>query len=165
MFELKVLSQDAIPHALERVERYRLLNEPRVAVSICQDILQVDTENQQALVGMILATTDQFNESSGAKINQALELIPGLKEEYDRDYYTGICYEREAKARLNRRYPGVEHDAYDLLREAMDWFEKAEAVHPVGVEDALLRWNSCARVIMDQNLTARPRTELEQPLE
>jgi len=165
MFELKTLSKEAIPHALERIERYRLLNEPVVAVSICQDILQVDPKNQDALIGMILAITDQFRDSTGARINQALELIPGLKEEYNQNYYTGICYEREAKARLNRRYPGVEHDAYDLLHDAMSWFEKADELHPAGNEDAVLRWNSCARVIMEQNLTPRSRTELEQPLE
>jgi len=165
MFELKTLSQDAIPHALERIERYRLLNEPRVAVSICQDILDVDPENQDALVGMILAITDQFRDNTGARLNQGLELIPRLSDEYDRDYYTGICYEREAKARLNRRYPGVEHDAYDLLHDAMTWFEKADDLRSAGNEDARLRWNSCARVIMEQNLTPRPRTELEQPLE
>ena len=165
MFELKALSSDAIPNALERIERYRLLNEPVVAVSICQDILAVDSESQEALIGMILAITDQFCDGNGARINQALELIPGLKEEYNQNYYTGICYEREAKARLSRRYPGVEHDAYDLLNDAMKWFEKAEALQPVGNEDAKLRWNSCARVIMEQHLTPRPRTELEQPLE
>jgi hypothetical protein len=165
MFELKTLSQDAIPHALERVERYRLLNEPRVAVSICQDILKVDSGNQEAIIGMVLAITDQFGQSSGARINQALELIPQLENEYDRDYYTGIIYEREAKARLNRRYPGVEYDAYDMLRDAMDWFEKADDLRPVGNEDVRLRWNACARIVMDQNLTSRPRTELEQPLE
>ena len=60
MFELKTLSKDAIPHSLERVERYRLLNEPAVAVSICHDILHVDPSNQQALIGLILALTDQF---------------------------------------------------------------------------------------------------------
>ena len=38
MFELKPLSRDAVPGALERATRYRLLNEPgeaRVSVSTC----------------------------------------------------------------------------------------------------------------------------------
>jgi hypothetical protein len=34
-----------VPKALERVERYRLLNHPRVAESIARDILAVDAEN------------------------------------------------------------------------------------------------------------------------
>jgi hypothetical protein len=37
MFELKPLSQAAIPAALEKAMRYRLLNEPGEAASICQD--------------------------------------------------------------------------------------------------------------------------------
>jgi hypothetical protein len=38
-FKLKVLRTGAIPAALERAERYRLLNEPTQAESICLDIL------------------------------------------------------------------------------------------------------------------------------
>jgi len=44
MFELKPLSQQAIPDALKKAERYRFLNEPRQAESICRDILNVDAE-------------------------------------------------------------------------------------------------------------------------
>ena len=164
MFEIKSISKEAIPHALERVERYRLLNEPAVAVSISQDILNIDPENQQALIGLILAFTDQFGQAN-IGINQPMELIPRLHDDYQRAYYTGIIYERQAKARLNRGYPGSGFDAFDLLREAMDWFEKAEKVHRVGDEDAILRWNTCARTIMDRNLKGRPPDQAEQPLE
>ena len=48
MLELKPLSREAIPGALARVERYRLLNEPEQAESICQDILRTDPDNQEA---------------------------------------------------------------------------------------------------------------------
>ena len=60
MFELKTLSKEAISRSLERVERYRLLNEPAVAESICHAILHVEPAHQQALVMLILVTTDQF---------------------------------------------------------------------------------------------------------
>ncbi|MBT4611219.1 MAG: hypothetical protein HOC05_14345, partial [Gemmatimonadetes bacterium] len=60
MFELKSIQADAIPAALERVERYRLLNEPRVAQSICHDILAIDPDNHDALVGLVLSLTDSF---------------------------------------------------------------------------------------------------------
>ena len=40
MFELKPLSRDAIPAALEKAVRYRLLNEPGEAESICHDCLR-----------------------------------------------------------------------------------------------------------------------------
>ena len=60
MFELKRLSEEAIPAALEKALRYRLLNEPAEAESICQDILRIDPENQQALVVLLLALTDRY---------------------------------------------------------------------------------------------------------
>ena len=55
MFELKPLSADAIPAALEKAMRYRLLNEPAEAESISQDVLRTDPDNQQALVILLLA--------------------------------------------------------------------------------------------------------------
>ena len=36
--------------------------------------------------------------------------------------------------------------AGDLLREAMQSFERAETVKPADNDDALLRWNACARL-------------------
>ena len=59
-FEVKRLHAGAIPGALEKAEHYRLLNEAREAESICLDILDIDPENQKALVTMLLALTDQF---------------------------------------------------------------------------------------------------------
>ena len=165
MFELKTISKEAIPHSLERVERYRLLNEPAVAVSICHDILSVDPENQQAIIGLILALTDEFGLNVGVGINQPLELIPRLHDDYEKDYYTGIIHERDAKSRLRRGYPGSGFDAFEHLHEAMDWFEKAEKIHRPGDEDAILRWNACARVIVEKNLKQRPHTDVEHPLE
>ena len=57
MSELKSLHKDAIPAALEKAERYRLLNEPGEAESICLDILQIDPENQEAVITLLLALT------------------------------------------------------------------------------------------------------------
>ena len=165
MFEIKTLSREAIPKALERVERYRLLNEPAVAVSICQDILHIEPEHQQALVMLILALTDQFHQNSAVGMNQPLDLIPRIRGDYERAYYTGIIHERQARARLNRAYPGSEFDAYDLLHEAMSWFEKAQEIHPAGDEDPILRWNTCARIITGRNLKPRPRDDTHTALE
>ena len=50
MFELKSLSPEGVDAALEKALRYRLLNEPREAESICRDIIQVDPANHEALV-------------------------------------------------------------------------------------------------------------------
>jgi hypothetical protein len=37
----------------------------------------------------------------------------------------------------------------------MNWFEKAEVLRPAGNDDAILRWNGCARVISRNNLAPR----------
>ena len=96
MFELKKIHREAIPKALERVERYRLLNQPLVAESICRDILEVDAENQQALIGLVLALTDQFEHEANKGINIVLDLIPRLTDEYTHDYYSGLAHERHS---------------------------------------------------------------------
>jgi hypothetical protein len=52
-----------------------------------------------------------------------------------------------------------------LLREAMARYEKAEAIRPAGNDDALLRWNACARIIMGNKLTPKQEEKLDLPLE
>ena len=42
MFQIKPISKESIPTALEKAERYRLLNEPLLAERICLDILEED---------------------------------------------------------------------------------------------------------------------------
>jgi hypothetical protein len=156
MFELKTLSTEAIPRSLEKAERYRLLNEPAEAESICLDVLRIEADNQRALVTLLLALSDQFN--GGFEVDRARALLPRLRDEYDRAYYAGIICERRAKARLHRGGPGCESAAYEGLREAMSWYEKAEALSAAGNDDAMLRWNTCARIIAG-NSRVRPRTE------
>ncbi len=126
MFELKTLSEEAIPAALEKAERYRLLNEPAEAESICLDVLKVSPENQEALVILLLAVTDRFVKGYGVSDTQAKELLGRLKGEYDRAYYAGIVAERRAKMKLTHGGHASQW-AYDLFREAMECYEKAEA--------------------------------------
>ena len=165
MSELKPLSAEAIPAALEKAERYRLLNEPGEAESICLDVLRADPENQTALITLLLAITDRFGKGYGVSDTQAKEILSRLKGEYDRAYYSGILAERRAKAKLAQGTPGSSHYAYDGFRAAMDWFEKAEAVRPPGNDDALLRWNTCVRIIAKNRLVAREEDNVEPPLE
>ena len=165
MSDLKKLSPEAIPAALEKAERYRLLNEPAEAESICLDVLQTDPENQGALITLLLAVTDRFGKGYGVSDTQAKELLSRIKGEYERAYYSGILAERRAKAKLAQGTPGSRHHAYDIFCDAMAWFEKAEAVRPPGNDDALLRWNTCARIIEKNHLTAREEDNIEPPLE
>ncbi len=155
MRELKPIRKEAIPKALGKAERYRLLNEPAQAESICHDILEVDPTNQAALVTLLLALTDQFDR--GLPVNHPRELLPRLHDEYEHAYYAGVICERKARAQLNQGSPGAGFMAYDLLCEAMDWYEKAEALRPPDNDDTTLRWNACVRTIRDRRL--EPRAE------
>lgn len=154
MFTLKPLTKDAIPAALEKAMRYRLLNEPGQAESICHDILSADPDNQQALITLVLAMSDRFGKGYGVGGTQARDVIAKLKDPYDRAYYSGIIAERRAKAMLAHGAPGAE--AYELLRQAMTHYEEAEPLTQPGNADALLRWNACARLIMSNRLEPRP---------
>jgi hypothetical protein len=149
MFHLKTLTREAIPAALEKAHRYRLLNEPEQAESICEDVLRLDPGHQEALVTLILALTDRFHGPRPATPRNARELIVRLRSEYDREYYAGLVAEREGIAWLRSDKPRAGQAAYVCFREAMGHYEKAEALRPPANDDALLRWNSCARMIMN----------------
>ena len=159
MFELKPLSKEAVPAALEKAKHYRLLNEPGAAESICLDILQIEPDNQDALVNLVLAMSDRFGKDYALGDTQIQDYLSRISDEYERTYYTGIIYERRAKAVLSRAAPGSAFIAFELFREAMNWFEKAEAIRPAGNDDAILRWNGCARIIMRNKLVQREMIE------
>lgn len=146
MFELKRLSTSAIPSALVKAERYRLLNEPDEARSICEDVLNADPTNVDAVRTLILALTDSFPRQDGKTVSHAKDLVATLPSEYERAYYGGLVAERRARALLETGGPGRTLPAGDWLREAMRAFERAEAVKPADNDDALLRWNACARL-------------------
>jgi hypothetical protein len=156
MFELKSLHKDAIAAALEKANRYRLLNEPGAAESICLDILQSEPDNQEALVMLVLAMSDRFGKDYSVGDTKIQNYISEIKDEYKRTYYNGIIYERRAKALLSKGASGYESNIYELLIQAMTWFEKAEAISPGGNDEAILRWNGCAR-ILNSNKTLVPR--------
>ncbi len=161
MFDLKPLSPQGIPAALEKAHLYRMLNQPEQAESICQDILAVEPDNQTALVRLLLAVTDRFAEPRPAPAQAARDLLPRLQSQYEREYYAGIVCERLALARFRSGMPQAGELAYDFFREAMAHYERAEQLRPPANDDAVLRWNSCARMIMD-NPDVRP-TASEQP--
>jgi hypothetical protein len=158
MFSPKPISREGVPLALQKAERYRVINDPSSAESICLDILIVDPDNQQALVTLLLAITDQFGETPSEGIRHARELLPRLGDGYKRAYYAGIIAERAAKAQLRRGGLSSEEIAYHSFREAMGWYEKAEAQRPAGNDEAILRWNTCARILA-HNPHLKPRAE------
>ncbi len=80
MSKLKSISKEAIPRALERAERYRPMNEPSVTESICIDILRVEPDNQEALVKLLLALSEQFKERLTPRFKKAQEMVEQMLE-------------------------------------------------------------------------------------
>src|SRR5690606_22131568 len=111
--ELKKIRPDAIPRALAKAERYRLLNEPRESVSICRDILAIEPQNQQAIITLLLTLTDQFPACDPRHRSEAESLLPRITSEYKRAYYEGVINERWAKGKLRHDAPG--HVVYENL--------------------------------------------------
>lgn len=145
MFELRPLSPAAIPAALAKAERYRLLNESGQAESICQDVLAIDPDNQEALAMMILAITDQFrDEGTAVHVGRAERLVAGLGDAYTQAYYGAIINERRARAALDA---GRATMAYEWLLGALHGFDRAIGLRPAGNDDAVLRWNACVRAL------------------
>ena len=151
MFELRPLHTEAIPAALEKANRYRLLNEPGAAESIYLDVLAIDPDNQEALINIVLAMSDRFGKDYAVGDARVTEYLMRIHGDYDRTYYSGIVYERRAKAVLHKNGIG----AYELFRQAMECFDTAASMRPVGNDDAILRWNGCTRVITANNLEPR----------
>ena len=146
MLPLKPLSRDAIPAALGKAERYRLLNEPGQAESICLDVLAIDPGNQAALVTLILSLSDQFaGQQHAAALQRAREALTRLAGEYERAYYEGILCERRARAQLADGHHGSALAAREWIKEALDHYARAEQHRPPGTDDAILRWNACVR--------------------
>jgi hypothetical protein len=164
-FALKTLSPEAVSRALAKAERYRLLQEPVEAESICLDALQVEPGNHEALVMLLLSLTEQFDEDRPTVVAEAIEVLEKIVDPYEHAYYSGIVWERRAKAQLHRGRMGLGPQVYAWLREAMTWYERAEAIRPAGNDDPILRWNACARLIMrDHRLMPAVADERSEPL-
>lgn len=147
MHQLKTISAEAIPRAILKAERYRLLNQSWATESICLDILEVDPTNQPVIVMLLLSLTDQFGPQPKELSRRAHALLDRITDKYQRHYYDGIIHERLAHAQLAQNAMHAEGMARDSLRIAMAAFEEAERLREPGNDNALLRWNTCARAL------------------
>lgn len=165
-FELKAISPDSVGAAKEKAVRYRLLNEPALAESICRDVLTVAPGDREAVITLLLSLTDQFTSPRGSRVREATKLVDQLEDEYDQRYYSGMICERRGLASLTKAGPGSGPIAYNWLRKAMEHYQHADEVGPDGNEEALLRWNTCARVIMrDAQIRPLPEESAQTMLE
>jgi hypothetical protein len=160
MFKLKPISTGSVPGALAKAERYRLLNEPSEAESICRDILEIDPANQDALRSLVLALTDQIADDPNA-FGNAIAAALRLELPYDRAYYAGIAWERRAKA-CHRR--GTLAYVYDWIVQALQLFEEAAALRTHDNDDALLRWNTCVRFLQRHKELSPRQEEIPEPI-
>ncbi|HEV2641055.1 MAG TPA: hypothetical protein VGT98_00030, partial [Candidatus Elarobacter sp.] len=87
-------------------------------------------------------------------------VLSRVTDPYQRAYYTGIAAERSGQSLMHRGSMGSGSMAYDAFRDAMRWYEKAERIRPEGNDDAILRWNTCARILARES-HVRPEAEAE----
>ena len=142
------MQTEAISAALDKAKRYRLLNEPDDAESICLDILASEPDHQEALSTLLLALTDKFPHSGiNPAFEQAEKIVPKLDNSYSKSYYLGVIFERRAKYHLKQGGPGGGTAAYDWFVKAMESFSEALSANDPKNQEAVLRWNSCARIL------------------
>jgi hypothetical protein len=153
MYVLKPISHESIPGALAKAEHYRLLNEPSQAESICRDVLESEADNQRALICLVLALSDQIAQDARA-YSHGLTVGARLASPYDRAYYSGIVWERRARARHVAGGRDSRHSVYEWMVKALEQFGEAEKLRPAGNDEAILRWNTCVRF-----LTAHPELQ------
>jgi hypothetical protein len=143
--ELKKISKNACARALALSERYRLLNEPDQAESICRDILEADPGNHDATRMLLLSLTEQFGHKRANVFQEAERIAGEMTSPYERAYYLGIVYERWGRRKLEEDVP--DYIAGEWLQKAMSLYEEAERLKPADDDSALLRWNTIARLL------------------
>lgn len=149
-YKLKSISHAGVAEALAKVELYRYLNEPEESESICRDILAVEPKQQLALRFLGLSITDQFTGGVHDRYREVEETFQKLGDPYERHYYTGLLYERRAKAQLTAGQSP--HTLLPLFEQALQCFAEAEEIRPAGNDDAILRWNRCVRLLQSPSL-------------
>ncbi len=147
MFELKRLTTQDLDAAIAKAKKYRDLNQPEEAASICRDVLVVDANSQDALRILGLSLTDRFGTAQVGLFEEAVETFERLTSAYERMYYAGISWERSAKAHLER---GEAHSALASFEHALELYEDAERLAAEGgisTPDPILRYNRCVRIL------------------
>jgi len=154
MFELKAIAEGDASQALALAEASRAAGDADVSESICLDLLELEPDNQEALVLLLLARTDQFKRGLPRSVERAREVLPRLSGEYERAYYGGMICERQARYVLGQRGKRSGFVAYDWFRYAMELYEESARLAPEKLESTF-RYNSCVRTI-ERNRHCQP---------
>jgi hypothetical protein len=164
--QLKPITKAGVAAALLKGNRYRVLNDSIAAESICLDVLAIEPDNVEALVMHVLAITDQFTAGHAEDLARAGAAVSRLTDPYRHAYYNGVIAERWAKSVLHRAVPRSAEMAYDWIEKALVWYAKAENTRPAGNDEAILRWNTCVRMLQrDPHLKPREAEAWEPSLE
>ena len=142
----KPLPKTFIPEALVKAKHYRLLNEPRIAESICLDILGVDPDHQEALVVVVLSISDLLERRKNEGVRQARQHIERIGDAYQRAYFNGLLCERRGLAVLRACEHFHQHHAFNWFMEALEHYAEAEKLRPENNSDVILRWNTICRI-------------------
>ena len=153
-YAIKQIRASGIEAALQKADKYRELNQPAQAESICHDVLAIDPDHQLARRTLGLALTDRFESFSGALFGEAQEAFARLRDPYERAFYGGLVCERQARAQLAAHLPLASIRA--LFEQALAHYAEAETLRPPGNDDPILRWNSCVRALRAMPDFGRP---------
>jgi tetratricopeptide (TPR) repeat protein len=144
-YAIKQIRPSGIDAALQKADKYRELNQPAEAESICRDVLAIAPDHQLALRTLGLTLTDRFEAYSGTLFRQAQEAFARLRDPYECAFYSGLACERQAKAQLAAHLPPA--SIRPLFEQALTHYAEAEALRPADNDDPILRWNSCLRAL------------------
>lgn len=144
-YQLKKIRTESIAAAVEKAEKYRDLNQPNEAESICRDILEINPDHAGALRTLGLTLTDQFEGMGKGRFQEAMTIFHRLSDDYERAFYSGIACERQAKSQLKSGRPL--RSVLPLFEQALTLYEEAERLRPEGRDDPILRWNSVVRIL------------------
>lgn len=146
MHEIKPLPAGDVGAALVLAEKSRMAGEPEAADSMCIDVLEVEPENQEALVLLLLARTDLLDRGLPRSVERAREVLPRLATEYAQAYYAGLICERQARYLLSQRGRRSGFVAWEWFRYALDHYGEAARLDPARLEP-VLRGNTCVRLV------------------
>ena len=103
---------------------------------------------------LLLAITDEFTQQPAGSLNEAKELLPKIQGEYERHYYEGIINERWGNAQLSK---GAQ-TSIGWYRAALRCYAKAEELSHPDNDDAVLRWNTCVRIMQRYDFASEEMT-------
>ncbi len=158
--ELKALRARNLASAVALAKQYRALNQPEDAESICRDVLAIAPDDEDARITLGLALTDQFSSAWAMLFDDACATFAKLPSEYQRVYYTGVAWERYAKAQLAN---GRARNAIHAFEEALTHFEAAEQLGPPDDPAPILHYNRCLRALTSEPELVRTSSIAPQP--